>query len=180
MNTHLSVCEREIFLKNLITKAVQGDAVSFKSVYNSIADKMFAICKKYTKSAADAEDCFQDGSIKFYRYLHAYKGEGSFEAWVQRIFINTCKNHLSRSKPIAYDITAIEYLPETQTTALDNLYEKDLVRLINSLPPRQLAIFNLHHNGFKVQELQQYMGIELGSVKSQLYRAKFELQSRLS
>ncbi len=180
MNTHLSVCKQESFLENLITKAVEGDTVSFKSVYNSIAPQMFAICKRYAKSAADAEDCFQDGSIRFYRYLHTYKGEGPFEGWVQRIFVNTCKNHLKRSKPDSYDITAIEYLTEEQIPALDNLYEKDLVQLIHSLPPGRLAIFNLHCNGFKIHEIQKHVGIRLGTVKSQLYRAKFELQSRLS
>ena len=65
---------------------------------------MYAVCLRYAGNGEDAQDILQDGFVKIYKNLSRFRGEGSFEGWIRRIFVNTAIEHLRRKtylKPIA-------------------------------------------------------------------------------
>jgi RNA polymerase sigma factor (sigma-70 family) len=78
----------------------------------------------------------QEGFIKLFKNLHKFRGEGSFEGWIRRIFINTSIEHFRRKRKLFY-VTDIrdKKIEDTDPGALDSLAEKDILHLVNELSP---------------------------------------------
>lgn len=166
---------------DLITGAIQGDSGMQKLLYDRFAGKMYGVCLRYSNQVEDANDILQEGFIKVFRNLPKYRGEGSFEGWVRRIFVNTAIEHY-RKRSKTFQVTeAQENTVEDQSLdALDNLAQKDLVNLINQLSPGYKMVFNMHViEGYSHKEIAAELGITEGTSKSQLARAKGVLKSMI-
>ncbi len=140
---------------------------------------MYAVCLRYAGNNDDAQDILQDGFVKVFRNLGMYRGDGSFEGWTRRIFVNTAIEHYRR-KANVYPVTETHenILEARDMSALDNLSIKDLHAIIQQLSPGYKAIFNLYVvEGYTHKEIADMMGISEGTSKSQLARAKAILQN---
>jgi RNA polymerase sigma-70 factor (ECF subfamily) len=139
---------------------------------------MYAVCLRYAGDTDDAQDILQDGFVKVYKNLDRFRGEGSFEGWVRRIFVNTSIEHLRRKthlKPIAEKEE--NTIPYKENTVLDNLGEKDILKLVRQLSPGYRTVFNMYVvEGFTHREIGDILGISEGTSKSQLARARMILQ----
>ena len=62
-------------------------------LYNRFASKMYGVCLRYASNAEEAEDILQEGFIKVFKKINSFRGEGSFEGWIRRIFVNTAIEH---------------------------------------------------------------------------------------
>ncbi len=147
-------------------------------LYRRYAPKMYGVCLRYAGSAEEAEDILQEGFIKVFKKLDSYRGEGSFEGWIRRIFVNTSIEHFRRKnylQPITErEETTVEgkYL-----SVLDSLAEKDIISLVQQLSPGYRTVFNMYVvEGFTHKEIANALGISEGTSKSQLSRAKQILQ----
>ncbi len=158
----------------LIENCISGDRKSQKELYNKFSAKMFAICLRYAKSQMDAEDILQEGFIKLFNNLHRFRGEGSFDGWVRRIFVNTAIEHIRRKNLNTSVGEGLENsIRDKHTTALDNLFEKDLIRSANTLSDGYRTVFNLYAvEGYSHKEIAQQLGITESTSKSQFSRAK--------
>jgi len=135
---------------------------------------MYGICLRYSENAEDANDVLQEGFIKVYKNLDKFRGDGSFEGWVRRIFINTSIEHY-RKKVKLYNVSEVQEntVEDTDLSALDSLAVKDIMNIINELSPGYKQIFNLHVvEGYSHKEIADMLGITEGTSKSQLARAK--------
>jgi RNA polymerase sigma-70 factor (ECF subfamily) len=142
---------------------------------------MYAICLRYAENADDAADLLQEGFIKVFKNLQKFRGEGSFEGWMRRVFVNTCIEHF-RKKVYLNSITENEErtIEDYSANALDNLAEKDIVQLIQELSPGYRTVFNLYVvEGYSHKEIGDLLQISEGTSKSQLARAKMLLQKRV-
>ena len=75
--------------QRLIELCKQGDRASQKRIYDSLAPKMFAVCIRYMGNRDDAEDILQEGFVTLFQKIGSFSGEGSFEGWARKIFVNT-------------------------------------------------------------------------------------------
>ena len=83
--------------------------------------------------------------------------------------------------PEKIDISAIADNVEVESTVLKNLESRELKDKIDLLPPLKQKILELKYNfDFSYQEIAEIMNLELGTVKSQLFRAKEELKTLIS
>ena len=166
----------------LIENCIKGDRKSQKALYDQFSGKMFAICLRYSKNQMDAEDILQDGFVKLFNNLNRFRGEGSFEGWVRRIFVNTAIEHI-RKKNI--NTTVGEGLEnsvvDTYKTALDNLYEKDVIKTTRTLSDGYKTVFNLYAvEGYSHKEIAGKLGITESTSKSQFSRAKALLRNMMA
>lgn len=152
-----------------------------RELYDRFAPKMYGVCLRYAGNVNDANDILQEGFIKVYNNLNKFRGDGSFEGWIRRIFINSSIEQF-RKKTKSYNITeAHENIAEDRDLdALDVLAAKDIVKIINELSPGYKTIFNLHVvEGYSHKEIADMMDISEGTSKSQLARAKGALKKIL-
>lgn len=166
----------------LIKKCLEGDRKSQKQLYDAYAPKMYPLCLKFFNRSSDADDVLQEGFIKLFNNLHTYRGIGSFDGWVRRVFVNAAiefsrkhKKHLQ----CANEVPA--FLPCESYSALDHLYMKDIFRLKNKLSDGYKTVFNLYAiEGYTHKEIGEILGITENTSKSQYSRAKASMRGAMS
>jgi RNA polymerase sigma-70 factor (ECF subfamily) len=164
---------------SLIAACIKGDRKSQKALYSQYSPKFFSICLKYTKNQMDAEDVLQEGFVKLFKNLDKFKGEGSFEGWMRRIFVNCAIENLRRRRFDTSDCDLFENtILDKQPNALDNLYKKDILKTTNTLSTGYKTVFHLYAvEGLSHQEIAKQLGITESTSKSQFCRAKVILRS---
>ncbi|MCB0525235.1 MAG: RNA polymerase sigma factor [Lewinellaceae bacterium] len=153
-----------------------------KALFEQLKGKMFALCLRYANSREDAEDILQEGFIKVFRDLGQYSGEGNFEGWVRKIFVNTALQHLQKQRkgPIVVELNGQEFTSESEPFISDEAPAKNITRLLQKLPPGFRAVFNLHVlEGYSHPEIAEILNISVGTSKSQLLRAKAHFRTLL-
>ena len=163
---------------DLIEGCINGNRQMQELLYHRFAPKMYAVCLRYSGNAEDASDLLQEGFIKIFKNLVKYRGDGSFEGWIRRIFVNTSIEHFRR-KVSLYNVTEAQEntIEDKEWNVLDNLAEKDIIKMINELSPGYRAVFNMHViEGYSHKEIAEVLGINEGTSKSQLARAKMVLK----
>lgn len=170
--------------KELIRGCLQGDERCCKRLYELTSAVMFGLCLRYAGNRHDAEEMLQEGYIKVFRHLHQYRGDGSLEGWMRRIFINAALAFLRQKQrqPQFADTEAEVY---EEHVWVDDLMSKlnalDLLKLVQSLPDGYRTVFNLYAiEGFSHQEIAGLLGISEGTSKSQLARARYQLQKMMA
>jgi len=167
--------------KEIIEGCMTGKREHQEMFYKYFSPKMFGICLRYANDYHAAEDILQEGFIKVFKNLGKFRGEGSFEGWVKRIFINTAieyyrkaVNHKGHSE---LDKVTFKQIGEV---AIENLAAKDLLNMIQKLSPGYQTVFNMYViDGFSHKEIAGKLGISEGTSKSQLARARAILQKMI-
>ncbi len=167
--------------KSLIENCINGNRKSQKELYDLFSAKMYAICLRYAKNQMDAEDILQDAFVKLFNNLYKFRGEGSFEGWVRRIFVNTAIEQLRRNNVKFSDSEGLENtITDKQESALDNLYKKDLIETAMKLSEGYRTVFTLYAvEGYSHKEIAKKLGITESTSKSQFSRAKAILRDVL-
>ena len=143
-------------------------------LYHRYSSKMYGVCLRYCKDSEDAQDLLQDGFVKIFKNLEKFRGEGSFEGWIRRIFVNTSIEHFRKSvKNYAVTDTQEIIIEDPSWNALENLAEKDIIKMIQDLSPGYRQVFNMYViEGYSHKDIGNILGISEGTSKSQLARAK--------
>lgn len=149
-----------------------------EELYRRFSPRMYAVCLRYAGNAEEAEDILQEGFIKIFKKLDSFRGDGSFEGWVRRVFVNTAIEHFRRKRYLQPVTEKEENTIEGKSlSALDGLAEKDILALIKELSPGYRTVFNMYVvEGYTHKEIGDMLGISEGTSKSQLSRAKVILQ----
>jgi RNA polymerase sigma factor (sigma-70 family) len=163
---------------DLIEGCMRGERKMQQELYQRFASKMYGVCLRYAGSAEEAEDVLQEGFIKVFNKIGSFRGDGSFEGWIRRIFVNTAIEHY-RKKIYLQPIT--EYEEDTMEgkylSVLDKMEEKDIIQLVQQLSPGYRTVFNMYViEGYSHKQIAEALGISEGTSKSQLSRAKQILQ----
>lgn len=167
----------------LIRGCIREEASCQKEVFNRYAGRMLGVCNRYARNSADAEDILQDAFIKIFEKIHQFKFEGSFEGWIRRIMVNTAlkKYTLRRYEK---EVSGYEIKDKDESaiepSAYSDLTQKELLDLINNLPDGYKLIFNLYViEGYQHDEIAEMLGIQPGTSRSQLVKARNMLQKQI-
>lgn len=159
---------------DLIKGCIDRDPQMQRLLYERFSSKMYGVCLRYADNTEDANDVMQEGFIKVYKNLSKFRGEGSFEGWIRRIFIHTAIEHY-RKKVKLFNVSEVteNTVEDDKLNVLDALAVKDILNIVNELTPGYKAVFNMHViEGYSHKEIAKILGITEGTSKSQLARAK--------
>ncbi|MCC5937113.1 MAG: sigma-70 family RNA polymerase sigma factor [Lunatimonas sp.] len=166
---------------DLYLGCLENNPAMQKAVYERFSAKMFAVCLRYVKDTAAAEDVLIIGFMKVFDRIHQFKGSGNFGGWIRRIMVNECLMYLEKEKNLYREI-GLEGIGSdpVQSQPSDELAVEDLMKLIDRLPSGYRSVFNLYAiEGFSHQEIAQKLHISENTSKSQLSRARSHLQKML-
>ena len=169
-------------LNEWLDKAKRGDRRAQKAIYDLLAPKMYAVCLRYMGNREQAEDVLQDGFVTLFSKLGSYLGEGSFEGWARKIFVNTALMSLRRHDVLrqSEDVDAARNMVEDAPSATDNIGYQELLKYISELPPGFRVVFNMYViEGFSHKEIGEELGISEVTSRSQLQRARMLLQDKI-
>lgn len=163
---------------DLISGCIDGNRRMQEELYRRFSPRMYAVCLRYAASSEEAEDILQEGFIKIFKKLGSFRGDGSFEGWIRRIFVNTAIEHFRRKRYLQPVTEKEENTIEGKgISVLDELAEKDILDLVRQLSPGYRTVFNMYViEGYTHKEIGDILGISEGTSKSQLSRAKVILQ----
>lgn len=157
---------------------MEGNRRMQEELYRRFSPRMYAVCLRYAGTAEEAEDILQEGFIKIFKKLGSFRGDGSFEGWIRRIFVNTAIEHFRRKRYLQPVTEKEENTIEGKfISVLDELAEQDILALVRELSPGYRTVFNMYVvEGYTHKEIADMLGISEGTSKSQLSRAKVILQ----
>jgi RNA polymerase sigma factor (sigma-70 family) len=173
-----SESNQNITESDLLNGCLEGNRRMQEELYRRFSPRMYAVCLRYAGNAEEAEDILQEGFIKVFKKMDSFRGEGSFEGWIRRIFVNTAIEHFRRKRYLQ-PVTEKEEntIAGKSLSALDGLAEKDILALVQELSPGYRTVFNMYVvEGYTHKEIGDMLGISEGTSKSQLSRAKVILQ----
>ena len=172
--------------RQLIEACLQKRRKAQFALYERYKVAMYAVCMRYAKTEAQAQDFLQEGFIKVFKSLGQYRFEVAIEYWMKRVVANACISELRRKKDPLNKVVSIEQLPEqSQASEIEintsGLKAKQLIQLIQQLPDGYRSIFNLYAlEGYSHQEISEIMNISAGTSRSQYARAKKLLAKQIN
>ena len=169
--------------KEIIDGCIKNDRKMQKVLYERYASKLYAICMRYVKDKAEADDILQEGFLKVFTKIEQFSQEHSFEGWIKRIVINTAITHYNQNLKHYYQ----KELDEIKESEIEHvsIFEsefsnEELLGIIHELADGYRVVFNLFAiEGFKHKEIADILGIDVATSKSQFHRARKIIQEKL-
>ena len=168
--------------EELIKGCVAKNPVAQKFLFEKFSRKMMGICIRYAERKEEAEDMLQNGFIRIFEKIETFRSEGSLEGWIRKIVINESLTWLRKNKVMKMniDIESTKYIIPGNNHIGEKINEKDLLKMIQSLPTGFRTVFNMYAiEGYSHKEIGEILGISEGTSKSQYSRAKVHLQDML-
>ena len=173
--------------EKIIRGCIKNDSYYQKMLFKKYGGKMYAVCRRYARDDSEANDMFQEGFIKVFRYLGNFQEKSKLSTWMHSIFVNTSLKYLRKQK------SWLEFKEEEDLDIRTEMFdidlgesstpfsEAELLEMIDSLPDGYKAVFNLYAiDGFTHQEIAEYLEISVNTSKSQLFRARKFLQNLIN
>lgn len=160
-----------------VAAARAGDRTAFEQLYRRHAGWLLPLLWRLAAGdRARAEDWLQDAFVQAWKRLGQLRDGNAFGGWIKRMAVNIALS--DRRRPVLHSVAdgRDPAAPEPPWPAAD----LDLERAIAGLPPRAREVLVLFHlGGFSHLEIGALMGIEIGTCKAQLHRARSLLKESL-
>lgn len=179
----------------LVAKARRGDTAAFESLVAQYEKKVYNLAYRLTSNHDDASDIAQEAFIRVYTSLAGFKGDSSFATWLTRIVYNVCYDELRKRKrqrttsldePATIEDETIErQVADSADGPAEELERKETRAMVQqgimSLDETYRAVIVLRDlQGYTYEEIARITGLELGTVKSRLNRARHQLKEKFS
>jgi len=153
----------------------------FDEIVHLYKDRIFKMLYMKVGNMEDAMDLTQDVFLKVYRALPGFRGDSNIYTWIYRIAINTANTFLKKRG--RFQSSSIENM-EDNSLKFNLNNEENLKTLLKSkieeLPEHYKDVLLLHYfEGFDYKEIADVLGINIGTVKSRLFRARELLSQKM-
>jgi RNA polymerase sigma factor (sigma-70 family) len=165
-------------LPEILNGCSRGESVSQKTLYQHYYGYAMSITLRYAQDNAEAQEIMNDGFLKIFQKIDNFDRNKSFQMWLRRIMINTAIDYYRKRNPYTQPLDVVEATHKSHDAdVLDDISEKEILQLVQKLPPSYKLIFNLYViEGYKHEEIAQELGIHVGTSKSNLAKARKHLQ----
>ena len=159
----------------------------FFSHLDQFSGLLQAFAYNLTKNQEEAKDLYQETAYRALTNREKFRPGTNIKAWLftimKNIFINNYRKK-SKSNTIM-DTTDNMYYINSGSNAVDNgaesgIFMKELEVLIENLDDSVRIPFMMHYQGFKYQEIAEYLDLPLGTVKSRIFFARKELKDNIA
>ena len=172
--------------QELIRRAQNGDRAAFEHLYRLHSRRVYSVCLRMLKNAADAEDITQQVFLILFRKIGTFCGESRLSTWLHRVTINAALVHLRRkrageARTEGLDTEALPFLTISDHSEDRAAGRIHLRRALQKLPAGCRRMFLLHVVlGYEHQEIAKLESCSVGCSKSQVHKARKRLQSVLA
>ena len=162
--------------KKTIDQILRGDVNKFTILQKKYYYLVLSLVRKIIRNDDDAEDIIQETFIKVYNSLASYNSEYAFSSWIYRIASNTCIDFFRLKKDLVYYDEEEEF-EDISLSPDKNIIENEKIKIIedaiNDLPDKYKELFILRHKEeLRYEEISEKLNMPLGTVKTNLFRAK--------
>lgn len=172
-----------------VQRVLDGDVNEYEKLVLEYQKNVYNLALRMTGDAEDAADMAQEAFIKAYNSLASYRGDSKFSVWLYRIVSNVCLDFLrarKRRQTVSLSVvddegeeTELEISDESASPEklLERSMTRDAVRRgLQELTPEYRQILILRElQGMSYDEIAETLGLESGTVKSRIFRARKKL-----
>ena len=189
MAAFVSTCATD---RELASKAAHGDQDAFEQIVLTNQNKVYTLCLRLVNDREEAADLAQEVFLKAWQSLTTFRGDSSLSTWLHRMAVNLCIDHLRYCRtrqglkgPSLNDEESAILDPGDWSLDPYHKLEKAEVscaieRGLSVLPEHYRQIISLREiAGLNYQELADALDIDLGTVKSRLFRGRMALRKIL-
>ncbi len=178
----------DIDLKLLLKDCAASKRSSQKQLYALFYSYLMVVCMRYAKNNDDAVEILNDGFLKIFRELGKFTSlhgnlTADFKGWIKKIIVYTAIDHYRKYNKHNHnaDINDTHFeTADADESQLEKLSYKEIVDCIQQLSPAYRTVFSLFVlDGFSHEEIGEYLGIAVGTSKSNLSKARQHLQKML-
>ncbi|MCC7417758.1 MAG: sigma-70 family RNA polymerase sigma factor [Acidobacteria bacterium] len=168
--------------RELVERCRRGDETAFQALVERYKDLVFALIARTVLDRSRAEDLAQDVFLRVHRGLPYFRGEARLSTWIYRIVANVCLQERSRPavsiRQTPLDSPGAQVASASIDRRFAELELRDRVeKAIARLPARARLLIAAHYlEGVRYEELADALALPLGTVKTQLFRAKQQLR----
>ena len=161
---------------------------SQQKIYSSFYGYAMSICHRYTNHEENATEILNDGFLKvfveIYRFKPAYTDTvSSFKGWLRKIMIYTSIDHFRKNQKhsIVRELNeTYMHLPSPEEDSIAKISYEEILSAIKFLTPGYRMVLNLFIiEGYSHDEIAKEIGISVGTSKSNLAKARKQLQKIL-
>ena len=169
--------------RQLLARLRAGDAAAERELYEAHVDRVYRLAYRLTGEDALAQDCAQETFVRAFNGLREFRGDARFSTWLHRIAVSVTLNALRKVKRIRQRETDLEDV--TMMDGSRRIADPDLTvrlaRAIDALPEGCRTVFVMHDvEGYTHEEIGAALGVQDGTSKAQLSRARAKLRTALS
>jgi RNA polymerase sigma-70 factor, ECF subfamily len=170
--------------RELVERCRGGDEAAFQQLVDSYKNLVFALIARSVQDRTRADDLAQDVFLRIHRGLTYFRGDARLSTWIYRIVANVCSEQRAQPPtPLSLDderngAGAVRGAADRQFSDLE--LRDRLEKAIARLPQNQRLLIAAHYlQGVQYDDLAEAFNMPLGTVKTQLYRAKRQLRRLL-
>ena len=172
--------------EDLVARCLAGSDSAFAELVDTYKNLVFGVISQVVSDRNHVEDLAQDVFLKIFRGLPSFRGRSKLSTWICRIVLNVCTDAAAR-KPTCASLDEraadgrLRYEPGGRDEAFRVIELRDeLEHAIAELPVGQRFLISAHYfGGQQYQELADVLEMPIGTVKTQLHRAKARLRASL-
>jgi RNA polymerase sigma-70 factor (ECF subfamily) len=171
--------------RTLIARVLAGDPSAERVMYDAHVDRVYRLVYRLAGDPDRAQDYTQETFIRAFGRLADFRGEAALSTWICSIAVSVALNGirtLKRRQNRELDLEVVEPgLPGASPTAAEPDLKERLARAVDALPEGYRTVFVMHDvEGYTHEEIGQVLGVQSGTSKAQLFRARAKLRTALA
>jgi RNA polymerase sigma factor (sigma-70 family) len=163
-----------------IRRARSGDPRAFEAIYRDHHRRVWALASRWEGDPDRAADLLQETFVEVWRALPGFRGDSALSTWIHTIALRTAIDRArSRGRRSDHEqgVGSSETSPPTPAFGAS----LDMERAIAALPDGQRRMLVLHAiEGYRCHEIAERLGVSIGTVQSQVFRARRKLKEVLN
>ncbi|AEM78388.1 RNA polymerase sigma factor [Thermoanaerobacter wiegelii] len=173
--------------EELLERAKAGDVEAFEILASSYQKYIYNVILRTVGDKEEALDLTQETLLKAYLNIKKFKGNSSFRTWLYRIAINCAMDYLRKRnigknyfKQMEEFKNEVKNFKTPEEVVDKKLTAEMIMKEINKLPVDYKVVLILRDvEGLNYEEISKILNLNLGTVKSRLWRARNLLKERV-
>jgi RNA polymerase sigma-70 factor (ECF subfamily) len=169
--------------RELIARARLGDGAAERALYDAHVDRVYRLAYRLAGDDDLARDFTQEAFIRAFTRLDGFRGDAAFGTWLYRIATTVALNGLRKVKRFRRREAELEEAAQIvgSARAAEPDLKARLRQAIDALPVGYRTVFVMHDvEGYTHEEIAGALGVETGTSKAQLSRARAKLRDALA
>ncbi len=177
--------------KQLIVRCKKNEKAAYVELFKHYERYLYKLCYSYVQNEQDALDLSQEIYIKVFRSIQRFDEKMPFHPWLRTIAVNTCLNFKRSNRINAVSLNSrdeddrsLEDMVASTMDVESEIENNDLGLLIrhklDTLSPKhRMVIILRYYEGLSYDEIATVLKEPLGTVKTDIYRARNALKDKL-
>ncbi len=162
----------------IVEGCIRNERFFQELLYRTYFERMIAMCMRYTDDRDIGMEIVNNGFLRVFKKLDTFSFKGSLEGWIRKLVYHSLSEYFKKHSKYLQFLVFEDHDTSVSANALSNMYEEDLLKMVDTLPPATKQVFQLYAiEGFTHPEIAKNLSISVGTSKWHLATAREKLKS---